>query len=465
MRIILKNKETGEIRFLMKGADVIMKDIVQESEWLAEECDNLAREGLRTLVFGQRILSEQDYEEFANKYQKAKESIADRDEKVAKAIEEIEEGLELLGLSGVEDKLQENIKQTLEALRNAGIKIWMLTGDKRETATCIAISSKLAARSHSFYQMEIKNDNQAIQQLNEFEKQKYDTVLVVDGNSLHILLESFREPFFHAAKFAPAVVCCRCSPTQKAEVVRMIRKYSGLQCAAIGDGGNDVSMIQAANIGIGIVGKEGKQAALAADYSIIQFSHIAKLLLWHGRNSYYNSASMSQFIIHRGCIIAFIQAIYSAVFFMSPVVVYTGALVLGYSMWYTMFPVFMLCVNRDITEESAELYPELYQELRKGRSLSKKTMSIWLLISVYQASIIGLVGIFFTLNYIDFSAVTFTALCFVELINIAMLITKWHTLIILSEIGTFALIPLCMIILPGYFRMFFVSTNLFYPIY
>ena len=99
----------------------------------------------------------------------------------------------------------------------------------------------------------------------------------------------------------------------------MIKEFSGLQTAAIGDGGNDVSMIQAAHIGIGIVGKEGKQASLAADYSINQFSHVGKLFLYHGRNSYLNSAMMSQFVIYRGCIMSFIQAIYSIVFYVSPV--------------------------------------------------------------------------------------------------------------------------------------------------
>merc|ERR1712137_712464 len=128
--------------------------------------------------------------------------------------------------------------------------------------------------------------------------------------------------FFESTRGAPAVVCCRCSPTQKAQVVELIRSRTDERVAAIGDGGNDVSMIQAAHLGIGIEGKEGKQAALAADYSISQFSHVAQLFLWHGRNSYQRSAAMSQVIIHRGMVISFIQAIFCAVFFMSPVTIY-----------------------------------------------------------------------------------------------------------------------------------------------
>merc|ERR1712137_980720 len=258
---------------------------------------------------------------------------------------------DLIGLTGVEDKLQEDIRPSLESLRNAGIKIWMLTGDKRETATCIARSSKLASRSHSIFQMESSNTQDALSKLSTFQLQARESLLVIDGGSLQFVLDSLREDFFNAVKQAPAVVCCRCSPTQKAEVVKMIREFSGKQCAAIGDGGNDVSMIQAANIGIGIEGKEGKQASLAADYSISQFSHVAQLFLWHGRNSYQRSAAMSQVIIHRGMVISFIQAIFCAVFFMSPVTIYTGMLVFGYSCWYTMLPVFSLVVDEDIDKK------------------------------------------------------------------------------------------------------------------
>ena len=338
-------------------------------------------------------------------------------------------------------------------LRNAGIKIWMLTGDKRETATCIAISSKLVARSHSIFQMEIKDDQSAIKQLNQFAELN-EAVLVVDGNSLQYLLDHYRKEFYEASKNAPSVVCCRCSPTQKAEVVTMIKEYSGLQTAAIGDGGNDVSMIQAAHIGIGIVGKEGKQASLASDYSINQFSHVGKLFLYHGRNSYLNSAKMSQFIIHRGTIMALLQTIYSIIFYMSPIVLYTGGLVMGFSCWYTMCPVFALCINSDVTESSAMLYPELYQELRKGRALNPKTFFAMILVSLFQASVICISGLFISLDYIDFSSITFTVLCFVLLLNIVYIINIWHTLILISVVVTFAIYPIFIVIQPMYYCSF-----------
>jgi len=458
MGIILRNRDTNEIRFYMKGADTVMQKIVVDTEqWLAEECDNLAREGLRTLVFGQKTLSDQDYEQFQHDYEQASLLHHGRDEAIAQVLEDLEQNLELVGLTGVEDKLQEDVRATLEVLRNAGIKIWMLTGDKRETATCIAISSKLAAREHSIHQMACSNLREAEHQVAEFGT-KQNTVLVIDGASLQFVLDHLRDKFFESAKSAPAVVCCRCSPTQKAEVVKMIRGLSGLQCAAIGDGGNDVSMIQAANIGFGIVGKEGRQASLAADYSILQFSHIRKLLLWHGRNSYLNSAAMSQCIIARGCCAAFMQWLYSAIFYFSPVVLFSGMMALGISMWYTMFPIFIICINQDVTEEAVSMYPELYQELRKGRALSGKTMALWLLVCVYQASTIMFLTIFVDLDKVDFVAITFTCLVFVQLFNVAMLITKWHILIILSEAATVAIYPLLIVFLPSYYHLQVVSS-------
>merc|ERR1712137_692490 len=167
--------------------------------------------------------------------------------------------------------------------------------------------------------------------------QMTETVMIIDGNTLQLCLDNCRTDFWNYTRQAPVVVCCRCSPTQKAEVVETIKMHAkNERIAAIGDGGNDVSMIQ---------------AALAADYSISQFSHVAQLFLWHGRNSYQRSAAMSQVIIHRGMVISFIQAIFCAVFFMSPVTIYTGMLVFGYSCWYTMLPVFSLVVDEDIDKK------------------------------------------------------------------------------------------------------------------
>lgn len=154
MGIVVRDTQTKEITFLQKGADVVMVKIVQRNDWLEEETANMAREGLRTLVMARRKLNEQSYNEFKEKHHEASIRLEGRNEAMAAVVAEyLERELELLGLTGVEDKLQDDVKSTLELLRNAGVKIWMLTGDKIETATCIAISTKLVARNQYIHQI------------------------------------------------------------------------------------------------------------------------------------------------------------------------------------------------------------------------------------------------------------------------------------------------------------------------
>lgn len=154
MGIVIRDRQTGEITFYQKGADVVMAKIVVYNDWLEEECGNMAREGLRTLVMARKRLSEETWRAFEEGYREARVSLGDRNVAINRVIADyLEKDLELLGVTGVEDKLQDDVKMTIELLRNAGIKIWMLTGDKIETATCIAISTKLVSRNQYIHQI------------------------------------------------------------------------------------------------------------------------------------------------------------------------------------------------------------------------------------------------------------------------------------------------------------------------
>ncbi|EGC33560.1 hypothetical protein DICPUDRAFT_48870 [Dictyostelium purpureum] len=435
MGIIVRDS-SGVITFYMKGADAIMAKLVQSNDWLDEECGNMAREGLRTLAFGKRVMSEEEYHNFSNAYAFAKTTIADRAAKVQEAISTIEKDLELIALTGVEDKLQAKVKPTLEMLRNADVKVWMLTGDKIETATCIAISTKLVSRTQSLFQISVNDKNRAREKLNQFASMR-DSCLVIDGPSLQLCIDNFKDDFMAISTKAPSVVCCRCTPTQKADIVRLIKEKTKKRTCAIGDGGNDVSMIQAADVGIGIVGKEGKQASLAADFSITQFSFIANLILWHGRNSYKRSARLSQFVIHRGLIISFIQCVFSAIYYFAAISIYNGMLLVGYATLYTNAPVFSLVLDEDVPMEIVFRYPELYHELQKGRSLSYKTFFIWVLKSVYQGGAIMLLSIIlFESSLNNIVSITFTSLILCELLNVATEINTWHRYMIGSLIVT-----------------------------
>jgi len=152
------------------------------------------------------------------------------------------------------------------------------------------------------------------------------SVLVFDGEMIKYIFafHAYREIFLRLASLSPCVLICRCAPTQKAEVVKFMQVETGSVCLSVGDGGNDVAMITSADIGIGIFGKEGQQAALSSDISITEFQHLKRLLFWHGRNSYMRTANLSQFIVHRGFLITVVQMCFSLAFYNSPVNLYNS---------------------------------------------------------------------------------------------------------------------------------------------
>ena len=460
MGILLKNVETNRIVFYLKGAEVVMEKKVQENSraFLLETCENLATSGLRTLVISQRYIPYPEYEAWRKKYENAKTEMEDRDNKIQKVVEELEEGMEFLCVTGVEDKLQVDVTDTIESLRNAGIQIWMLTGDKVETAKCIAISTGLKSKTQDFFEMkELKTNDEVNKYLDSY-AQKTDTVLVIDGNTMNIALEAENEKhFFTIASKAPAVVCCRCSPTQKTLIVRGMKTHTSMRTAAIGDGGNDVGMIQEAHLGIGIVGKEGKQASLAADFSILEFRSVKLLLLWHGRLSYKRSAVLAQFVIHRGLIISIIQIIFSFMFYFTSIQIYNGYLMLGYSTIYTTLPVFSIVFDEDVDLGSVIKFPVLYKILQKGRVLNVKTFVAWCVKSIYQGAVIMIGAVLlFEDNFVNIVSITFSALILIEILNVYLEIHKLHIVMLFSFISTLVVYFVSMVLLRSTFDVAYI---------
>ena len=460
MGILLKNIETQRIIFYLKGAEVVMESKVQENSraFLRETCENLASTGLRTLVISQKYVSPPDYESWVTKYENAKTEMEDRDIKVQRVVEELERNMEFLCVTGVEDKLQVDVTDSIESLRNAGIQIWMLTGDKVETATCIAISTGLKAKTQKlFYMKELSNKEEVETHLHQYENLT-DTVLVIDGNTMNIaLLPENEKLFFEIASQAPAVVCCRCSPTQKALIVKGMKTHTSMRTAAIGDGGNDVGMIQEAHLGIGIVGKEGKQASLAADFSINEFRAVKLLLLWHGRLSYKRSAVLSQFVIHRGLIISIIQIIFSFMFYFTSIQIYNGYLMLGYTTIYTSLPVFSIVYDEDVDLASVIKFPVLYKILQKGRVLNMKTFISWCVKSVYQGAVIMIGAVLlFEDNFVNIVSITFTTLIFIEVLNVYLQVHKLHIVMIVSFVSTIMVYLATMVLLRTTFDVAYI---------
>ena len=378
MGIIVRSLEFGHIIFYLKGAENVIEQFCTEDKkpYIKENSETLACAGLRTLVFSQKILTQQTFDAWFKDYNAAKRVNNDTREKmVADSISKLEKDMEYLCVTGVEDLLQDNVAETIEILQMANIKIWMLTGDKVETAKCIAISTNLKKNKQKDFTIQNERSEEGIKERIKQCSLKADksTVLFIDGDSLGSALAHCEALFFELALKLPSVICCRCSPNQKALILEKVKKYIDKRTLAIGDGGNDVAMILKADLGVGVVGKEGMQASLAADFSIDKFCYLNRLLLWFGRISYKNTAKISVFVIHRGLIISLIQLLFSLMFYCSPFPLYNGVLILGYSTIFTALPVMTLLWDREITTNDVTKFPEIYRELQKGREMNCKS--------------------------------------------------------------------------------------------
>eukprot|EP00347_Sterkiella_histriomuscorum_P018769 403344250 len=443
MGIVVRNQKSGKLIFYLKGAENViiprLKPYYRTS--VDEKCEYLAMDGLRTLVVTQKILDEQEFKKWLIRYKQAQADLNDRQEKTLKVIEELENDMDLLGITGVEDKLQDEVSSTIEKLRSAGMKVWMLTGDKIETAQCIAISAGFKHRNQRLFVIRDQdNENQMKLLLEDFERVASKSVLIIDGSSLSNTVfhkDELEEKFFNVACLAPSVCVCRCSPQDKAYLVKCIGKYTKFRTAAVGDGGNDVSMIRESNIGIGIEGKEGNQASLAADYSITQFSHLKRLILWHGRNSYNKSSIVALYNMHRGLILAIIQAFFCIVYYGVTIPVFNSMLQLGYTSIYNNISLFALFIDEDVTPEVAIEYPALYKTLQKGRNLGLKQFLYWVWISIFQGAVIllGTVGMF-DQDYTTMITITFSCLVYVEVLIIHSSMTRNNWMICAAGIFT-----------------------------
>ncbi|KRZ40142.1 putative phospholipid-transporting ATPase IIB, partial [Trichinella pseudospiralis] len=435
MSIIVQDKLTKEICLYSKGADVVMQRMVEQNDWLEEESANLSREGLRTLVVAKRVLSLQLYNEFAEEYKKAQLVLTNRNNAIEAVLATIERDMKLLCITGVEDLLQTDVTVTLELLINAGIKIWMLTGDKLETAMCVAKLSGLVNRKHTVLHLPttLKNEDTLLQLENL--KNCPNGVLVISGEMVKICLENCFKKFCECCQNISSVVCYRCSPAQKAEMVRMLKEADKKKVvAAVGDGGNDIAMIMASDTGVGIVGKEGCHASMAADFSIKSFSELSPLLFIHGRYSYLRSSKLIQSIMHRGLIVAVMQFLYSYLYDTDSEPMFSGVLMLLYTTLYTMVPVFSLVLNRDTKESSLLLYPELYKEFKSVRLVSWKSFVKWVATSGFQAIAIVFIMHRLECESSEVETVAFSALIFNELLMVFFFIDMWNWLIFLFTV-------------------------------
>ena len=298
-----------------KGADSIIYSRLKRGEQAslrkitAEHLEMFAREGLRTLCIGYRELGEEQYRRWNVEHDLAAAAVQGRDDKLEAVSDAIERELTLIGGTAIEDRLQDGVPDAIALLARAGIKLWVLTGDKVETAINIGFSCNLLDNDMDLIVLNV--DDESLE-TTERELDKHLAVfgktgsneelkaakknheppepthaIVIDGETLKLALdETLKQKFLLLCKQCRSVLCCRVSPAQKAAVVNMVKNGLDVMTLSIGDGANDVAMIQEAHVGVGIAGEEGRQAVMSSDYAIGQFRFLTRLMLVHGRWSY-----------------------------------------------------------------------------------------------------------------------------------------------------------------------------------
>ena len=378
--------------------------LVIDDRLVLERCyqhiNDFATEGLRTLMYGYRFIPEEEYKSWKESYLQATTSLIDRQVMIEKAAEQIEKQLELVGATAIEDKLQSGVPDTIDRLRRAGIKLWMLTGDKRETAINIGHSCRLVKDYSTIVILDHEQgqvDQRITQALADLRSgNNAHTVIVVDGHTLGLIdaKPEVKTLFLSLAIEVDSVICCRASPSQKASLVKAVRtKVAGSVTLAVGDGANDIAMIQEAHLGIGITGKEGLQAARSSDYSIAQFRFLLKLLLVHGRWNYVRICKYTLGTFWKEFMFYTTQALYQRYNGYTGTSLYEPWSLSMFNTLFTSLPViFMGIFEKDLSASTLLAAPELYTLGQHNRGFNVKIYLRWTLMATLEALLIFFVS-------------------------------------------------------------------------
>ncbi|KAG8453626.1 hypothetical protein GDO86_000310 [Hymenochirus boettgeri] len=385
----------------MSVIDTVIYDRLAETskykEITLKHLEQFATEGLRTLCFAVAGIPESAYEEWLNIYQRASTSVQNRALKLEECYELIEQNLHLLGATAIEDKLQDSVPETIETLVKADIRIWILTGDKQETAINIGHSCKLLTKNMGLIVInegsldttrEILSHHCST--LGDALRKENDFALIIDGKSLkYALTFGVRQYFLDLALSCRAVICCRVSPLQKSEVVEMVKKQVKVITLAIGDGANDVSMIQTAHVGVGISGNEGLQAANSSDYSIAQFKYLKNLLLVHGAWNYNRVAKCILYCFYKNIVLYIIEIWFAFMNGFSGQILFERWCIGLYNVMFTALPPLTLGIfERSCRKENMLKYPELYKTSQKALDFNTKVFWVHCLNGLFHSVIL-----------------------------------------------------------------------------
>ncbi|KAL4361368.1 hypothetical protein GQ457_04G015510 [Hibiscus cannabinus] len=421
MSVIVRDNE-GKLLLLCKGADSVMFERLAKygqefAEQTKEHIAEYADAGLRTLVVAYREIDEEEYAEFNEQFTEAKNRVSvDREERIEEVAGNIERDLFLLGATAVEDKLQTGVPECIDKLAQAGIKIWVLTGDKMETAINIGFACSLlrqsmkqivinsetpenkaleksgekSAAAVAFKASVLQQIAEGKQLLSSSTENSEAVALIVDGKSLIYALEDdVRDVFLELAIGCASVICCRSSPKQKALVTRLVKTKTGSTTLAIGDGANDVGMLQEADIGVGISGVEGMQAVMSSDIAIAQFRFLERLLLVHGHWCYRRISSMICYFLYKNIAFGFTIFFYEIYASFSGQAIYNDWFLSLYNVFFTSLPVIALGVfDQDISSRLCLKFSLLYQEGVQNVLFSWFRILAWSFNGVLNATII-----------------------------------------------------------------------------
>ncbi|XP_072920243.1 phospholipid-transporting ATPase IC isoform X2 [Hemitrygon akajei] len=416
MSIILREPE-GKIKLYCKGADTVIYERLHpdnpNKEITDEALKEFADETLRTLCLSYKDISEGEFEKWNIKFKAASVSTNNRDEALDRVYEEIEKDLLLMGATAIEDKLQDGVPETIDVLKKGDIKIWVLTGDKKETAENIGFSCQLLTNDMTLYDGEeinsllskMQRTKSALRETNtnikDVFKKEENPAMIITGSWLNEILREkkrrkkkwFKRPktesekkmqmerdqnneaakeqrqrdFVDLACQCSSVICCRVTPKQKAMVVNLVKKYKKAITLSIGDGANDVNMIKTAHIGVGISGQEGMQAVMSSDYAFGQFRFLQRLLLVHGRWSYIRMCKFLKYFFYKNFAFTLVHFWYSFFNGFSAQTAYENWFITLYNVLYSSLPVLVVGVlDQDVTDKLSLRFPRLYIPGQKG---------------------------------------------------------------------------------------------------
>lgn len=410
----------GRIVLYCKGADSVIYARLKRGEQAelrqqtAEHLELFAREGLRTLCIAKRYLTEHEYIEWQKEHSFASTALEEREEKLEAVADVIEQELTLVGGTAIEDRLQDGVPDTIALLADGGIKLWVLTGDKVETAINIGFSCNLLNNDMEMIRLQVVEDesgatsaDQYVQELEatldeqlryfdltgsdeDLQRARHEHkappnthALVIDGFTLRWVLDiRIKQKFLLLCKNCKSVLCCRVSPAQKAAVVSMVKTGLDVMTLSIGDGANDVAMIQEADVGVGIAGVEGRQAVMSSDYAIGQFRFLQRLVLVHGRWSYRRLAETISNFFYKNMIWTFSIFWYQVFCNMDITYIFDYSYIILFNLFFTSVPVILMGVlDQDVSDTVSLAVPQLY---RRGiERLEWTQRKFWYVCSFY----------------------------------------------------------------------------------